>query len=515
MSDRKFSGGDAFPYDSMEYRTYLIMMKSELRNGLGAYEMSDAGAERSGPSFGPFQYDIGSNQDARDLLESIAGSVTDNQGQRILSDTDVDDIKTHFYQPFADFTEAEHKLYDQLKPKLDAALSSDEGVKAIDADFAPKVQQKVATMNAVIDGMAEGPSKTFMSNSDVAKLILIDTKNQYGDAVNDGLKKFISLRDTDAAMDMPGRRHGATIKMEGSLGLDDLVRYKLETHYGQTGRGAKDVLRRIAHCVEAAGVKDTKAGLSDEEKEFFKSGLKTYLMDHGRDTAMLDSVELKALAELGGRTPILKLGSKGPEVANVQRELAALGYQHQGRPLKDDGDFGPTTRAAVEDFQRKHDLDLDGKVGKDTAQALEQATLQRSALAALTLDRSQHPGHPMFQQALAGIGQLDQAQGRPTDFLSYNLSGALALSAQKEGLERIDRVILSDDASRAIAVQDAMGAPLRRFASVDVVSGINTPPAQSSAEWSQFQTQGMQCVQAPSSLMQSADIPVIQPSMQR
>lgn len=135
-------------------------------------------------------------------------------------------------------------------------------------------------------------------------------------------------------------------------------------------------------------------------------------------------------------------------MANVQRELAALGYQHHGHPLKNDGDFDPTTRGAVEDFQRKHGLDVDGKVGNDTAEALKHATLQQSALTALTLDHPQHPGHPIYQQALAGIGQLDQAQGRATD-------------------------------------------------------------------WSQLQTPGMQNMQAPTPLMQSADVQVAQPSLQR
>lgn len=212
---------------------------------------------------------------------------------------------------------------------------------------------------------------------------------------------------------------------------------------------------------------------------------------------------------------VLHQGSHGEAVAAVQRELAALGYEHKGRPLKDDGDFGPTTRAAVEDFQRKHDLDVDGKVGNDTADALKQATLQKSALTPLALDQSQHPGHTMFQQALSGVGQLDQAQGRATDFRSYNLSGALALAARKGGLERIDQVILSEDASRAIAVQDDIRSPLRRFAVVDVMSGISTPLVQSSKDWSQLQVQGTQNMQAPTPLMQSADAQAAQPSMQR
>jgi hypothetical protein len=449
--------------------------------------MGNAVSARSGPSFGPFQYDIGSNQDGRNLLESIAASATDAQGHRILSDQEVQSIKDHFYKPFSEFNLTDSKFYDQLRPKLDAVLSSDAGVKAIDADFVPKVRQKVEAMNAIVDDMANGPNKNFVSNSDVAKLILIDTKNQYGDAVNDGLKKFISQTSVDAAMDMPVRDHGATIKVEGEFGLDDMVRYKLETRYGQTDRGARDVLRRIAHCVEAAGIENAKAGLSKEDKEFFRSGLEKYLSDHGRDVRMLDTAELKAFAELGDRKPVLKLGSKGPEVAKLQHDLSALGYRRHGGTLKCDGDFGVATRAAVEDFQRTRRLDPDGIVGRETANALKHATLQQSALAAMTLDDPQHPGFTLFQQALMGVGRLDRMHGRATDLATYNLSGAIALGARKAGLGRIDQVVLSEDGTRAIAVQGNMDSPLRRLASVDVVVGVNASLARSSMNWSQLQ----------------------------
>lgn len=514
MSDRRFSGGDAFPRDSMEYRTYLIMMKSELRNGAGAYEMSNAVSARSGPSLGPFQYDIGSNQHGRNLLESIAVSAIDAQGHRILSDQELQSIKDHFYKPFSEFTPADSTLYDQLKPKLNAALSSDAGVKAIDADFVPKVRQKVYAMNATVDDMTEGPNKNFISNSDVAKLVLIDTKNQYGNAVNDGLKKFISLTSADAAMDMPGRHQGATIKVEGAFGLADMIRYKLETQYGQTDRGARDVLRRVAHCVEAAGVENVKTGLSEEDKEFFKSGLETYLKDRGRDTRMLDAAELTTLAELGDHTPALKLGSKGSEVANLQRDLAALGYQHHGRPLKDDGDFGRGTREAVEDFQRKPRLEPDGIVGDETAEALKHATLQQSALAAMTLDNPQHPGFSLFQQAFTGVGHLDQMHGCATNLATYNLSGAVALGARKSGLERIDQVVLSEDGTRVIAVQGDIRSPLRRLASVDVVSGVNMSLAQTSTDWSQFQAPQAHPL-TPEPQVQTADVRTAQPMLQR
>jgi len=76
-------------------------------------------------------------------------------------------------------------------------------------------------------------------------------------------------------------------------------------------------------------------------------------------------------------------------------------------------------------------------------------------------------------------------------------------------------VILSEDASRAIAVQGDIRSPLRRFADVDVVSGVSTPLAQSSTDWSQLQVPGMQNMHAPSPLMQSADMQVAQSALQR
>jgi hypothetical protein len=324
MSEREFSGGDAFAPTSMEYRVCQIMMKSELRGGLGAYEMGNAGAAQSGPSFGPFQYDIGANQDGRHLLESIAESATDEKGLRIISEQDLQLIQDHFYKPFNEFTDADNTLYGQMKPKLDAAIGSDAGVKAIDADFVPAVRRKVASMNAVVDGMPAGANQAFMQRNDAAKLILVDTRNQYGSAVNSGLEKFISMTSADPAMDMPGRTRGTSIKVEGAFGLDDMVRYKLETAYGQTDRGAKDVLRRISHCIKAAGVENVKTGLSDEETRFFKSGLENFLRNHGRNATMLDAPELSALAELGDRKPFLKLGSRGAEVKTLQQDLDQL-----------------------------------------------------------------------------------------------------------------------------------------------------------------------------------------------
>lgn len=58
---------------------------------------------------------------------------------------------------------------------------------------------------------------------------------------------------------------------------------------------------------------------------------------------------------------ILKNGSRGEQVAALQRQLKSLGYD-----LKDDGVFGDTTEKYVKEIQRRFKLKDDGIVGDKT-----------------------------------------------------------------------------------------------------------------------------------------------------
>ena len=65
---------------------------------------------------------------------------------------------------------------------------------------------------------------------------------------------------------------------------------------------------------------------------------------------------------------MLKSGSKGDEVRQLQEDLALLGFD----PGSADGAFGPNTAAAVKAFQESVDsLDADGIVGPKTASSIE------------------------------------------------------------------------------------------------------------------------------------------------
>ena len=60
-----------------------------------------------------------------------------------------------------------------------------------------------------------------------------------------------------------------------------------------------------------------------------------------------------------------RIGDQGSEVAEIQGELANLGYD-----VSADGDFGPATADAVRAFQESIGLEADGLVGETTYSAL-------------------------------------------------------------------------------------------------------------------------------------------------
>ncbi len=65
---------------------------------------------------------------------------------------------------------------------------------------------------------------------------------------------------------------------------------------------------------------------------------------------------------------VFGLGDQGSAVQAVQRALAKLGYA-----LKCTGYFNGATEAAVTGFQEQRGLEVDGEVGAETAQAIDQA----------------------------------------------------------------------------------------------------------------------------------------------
>lgn len=65
--------------------------------------------------------------------------------------------------------------------------------------------------------------------------------------------------------------------------------------------------------------------------------------------------------------PLIKSGSRGEQVKELQQKLAQLGL-----PVASDGIFGPGTKTAVAELQALFGYDVDGDVGDATHKLIEQ-----------------------------------------------------------------------------------------------------------------------------------------------
>jgi hypothetical protein len=120
----------------------------------------------------------------------------------------------------------------------------------------------------------------------------------------------------------------------------------------------------------------------------------------------------------------------------------------------------------------------------------------------------------MYRQALDAVHRLDAQQGRVPDQRSDNLAAALTVAAHGNGMSRVDHVVLSDDASRAYAVQGDINSLFKRYTDVNVGQAIGTPVTQSSAQW-QHDIQQLAPAQTMPPLQQVQNPQMDQPVMQR
>lgn len=246
------------------------------------------------------------------------------------------------------------------------------------------------------------------------------------------------------------------------------------------------------HRYEKAGLYDAgvKGHLEKEAEAIAKAGYATdsnyaeKLIKIGAGRSVKGGIDL---AE--GRTPpsheadhphVLRKGDHGDAVGKLQTTLAALGYTDaSGGSLKVDNDFGPGTDHALKAFQHDHGLREDGVAGKATFASMAEAVTAQKPLSMMDVG---HPAKGMYDQAFQCVARLDHTHQRESGPHSQMLSGSLVSAATAAGFSRIDHVVLSDDASRAYAVQGDLKSPFKQYADVNIMQAIQTPLSQSSAE---------------------------------
>jgi hypothetical protein len=83
--------------------------------------------------------------------------------------------------------------------------------------------------------------------------------------------------------------------------------------------------------------------------------------------AKLEAAAIRFGAAVAGKDGMLRMGSKGARVRELQSLLNRAGHM-----VKVDGDFGPATRDALKAFQKAHGLRVDGVYGPKTETALSE-----------------------------------------------------------------------------------------------------------------------------------------------
>ena len=257
----RFTGGDHLkPEDGLKYYIHQTMMVNELSGGRGAYKISNAEKAASGPSFGPIQYDIGGNNEGRNLLERIAREATDSKGNRFISDNEIKQMQIHLYKPFNKMSAEDKQVYQNLKPKLNQALASETGISLINRDYDKALDDKVNKVNNVISKITNPDNKKFLQSNMQAQVFIADIRNQYGDKVNDALKEFLSQSKEDNGVRLPG---GRQVKVEGKLDMEDLKNFRMNTAYGV--KHPSDARRRDNNIEEITAPTRTKS-LSQTDK---------------------------------------------------------------------------------------------------------------------------------------------------------------------------------------------------------------------------------------------------------
>jgi hypothetical protein len=130
------------------------------------------------------------------------------------------------------------------------------------------------------------------------------------------------------------------------------------------------------------------------------------------------------------------------------------------------------------------------------------------------LDHPAHPDYAMYQRSLGEVHRLDAKIGRTPDHQSANLAAGITVGARASGLSSVDHVLLSEDGSKAFAIQGDLRSPLKQVANgIDTGHAVNTSIEQHTQAWQQNAQQAHTQQQIQQQTQQQA--PQVQQPMQQ
>jgi murein L,D-transpeptidase YcbB/YkuD len=203
-----------------------------------------------------------------------------------------------------------------------------------------------------------------------------------------------------------------------------------------------------------------KFGLADELQRHDFTGFARGYNGSGFRKNKYNIKMAEAYQRLAGRKPVsaasgmLRMGSTGARVRDLQTLLVRAGYA-----VKVDGDYGPSTRDAVKDFQRAQGVTVDGVTGPETIRLLE----------AWKQTAKEQPGQ---QKALDVPEVKDATKGGMLIGLFTALQGKIADAASQ--LTGIDADAAHTVANWLLAGSGVIGVGLAAYAIVGFINSRQT-----------------------------------------
>lgn len=241
-------------------------------------------------------------------------------------------------------------------------------------------------------------AKINKNNAVLQRLITLRKENQDGNKFLGAVKSFIekakkirtkgergedlkSLYDQASATlySKPGSSLEKILKAYDDLKMDQSIN-KLGDDDDMKKQKSQNKQKYMgAYAERDADGKITKTGPRVATKEKQVNVKPVWTIDVEKGGVKVGEINAKELFDVSGKS-VLK-GDKGTilykgmptndqtatQIAAVQSRLAGLGYLSKEEV---DGDFGPKTKSAIEQFQKKFKLSVDGKVGRQTATAM-------------------------------------------------------------------------------------------------------------------------------------------------
>lgn len=133
---------------------------------------------------------------------------------------------------------------------------------------------------------------------------------------------------------------------------------------------------------------------------------------------------------------LIREGSRGQQVTELQEKLNRAGITDaNGAPLRADGSFGPATRGAVEAFQRREGLHVDGIVGPRTEAGLARTPSNHQSAAPIGPAHPDHRNHELFNAL-----QQKLPPGTSVEHLTH--ATAMAHSNGITGTDKLQAVVM-------------------------------------------------------------------------